>query len=150
MYFHGHLSIGFYYHVDPKIRLVRIAFEKILSGTSILSRSFVEFNNGSGNVVYSNDFQISAGFSVRMLQNGCVKGELRFDGGLHIHDDNYYSRLLECLNQRISFRLNGSTSQGMGIAIEECSTVGYSEIHSEASEPRHQIECNFKAKKGKY
>lgn len=117
-----------------------------MSETGILSRSFMKYD-GSGNVIYANSFQIGAHFSVRMLQNGSIKGELRFHGGMHFQEDNY-PRLLECLNGQVSFRLDGSTSsQGIEIAIEECSSMGHSEKHSEATQPRHQIECSFKAQK---
>jgi hypothetical protein len=117
-----------------------------VSETGTLSRSFMEYD-GSGNVIYANSFQIGANFSVRMLQNGSIKGELRFHGGVHFQEDNY-PRLLECLNGQVSFRLDGSTSsQGIEIAIEECSSMGHSEKHSEAAQPQHQIECNFKVHK---
>jgi hypothetical protein len=117
-----------------------------VSETGILSRSFMEYD-GSGNVIYANSFHIGAHFSVRMLQNGSIKGELRFHNGVHFQGDNYL-RLLECPSGQVSFRVDGSTSsQGIEIAIEECSSMGHSEKHSEATQPRHQIECSFKAQK---
>jgi hypothetical protein len=117
-----------------------------VSETGILSRSFIEYD-GSCNVIYANRFQTGAHFSVRMLQNGSIKGELRFHRGVHFQQDNY-PQLLECLKGQVSFRLDGSTSsQDIEIAIEECSYMGHSESNSEATQPRHQIECNFKAQK---
>jgi hypothetical protein len=65
-----------------------------MSETEILSRSFKEYD-GAGNVIYANSFQIGAHFSVRMLQNGSIKGELRFHCGVHFQGANY-PRLLEC------------------------------------------------------
>jgi hypothetical protein len=56
-----------------------------VSETGIPSRSFMEYD-GSGNVIYANSFHIGAHFSVRMLQNGSIKGELRFHSGVHFQE----------------------------------------------------------------
>jgi hypothetical protein len=115
-----------------------------VSETGILSGNFIEYN-GSGNVMYSNGFQISGNFSVQMLKNGDIKGELRFDAGLHFHEHNY-PQLLECVNLRLSFRLDGISSQNSEIVIDKCSYNGHSERHSRRTEPRHEIVCNFNAR----
>lgn len=51
--------------------------ENTVSENGIFSRKLYEYS-GFGRVVYTNSFEVDADFSVQMLQNGNITGELNF------------------------------------------------------------------------
>ena len=108
-----------------------------MSEIEIISKKLFEYS-GSGRVLYVNGSEFDVDFSLQMLQNGKINGEIYF----HFQESNY-SRLLECLKNIVAFSLKGKTQEDTEIAIEEGTSSGY----SEKTKPEHQIECKFIAQK---
>jgi hypothetical protein len=108
-----------------------------MSEIEIISKKLFEYS-GSGRVLYVNGSEFDVDFSLQMLQNGKINGEIYF----HFQENNY-SCLLECLKNVVAFSLKGKTREDTEIAIEEGTSSGY----SEKTRPEHQIECKFIAQK---
>lgn len=108
-----------------------------MSEIEIISKKLFEYS-GSGRVLYVNGSEFDVNFSLQMLQNGKINGELYF----HFQENNY-SRLLECLKNIVAFSLKGKTREDTEIEIDEGTSSGY----SEKTKPEHQIECKFIAQK---
>jgi hypothetical protein len=108
-----------------------------MSEIEIISKKLFEYS-GSGKLFYVNGSEFVVNFSLRMLQNGKINGELRFH-----FQENKYPRLLECLRNNVAFSLKGKTREDTEIEIGEGTPGRYFEKIK--SEP--QIECKFKAQK---
>jgi low temperature requirement protein LtrA len=106
-----------------------------MSEIEIISKKLFEYS-GSGRVLYVNGSEFDVNFSLQMLQNGKINGELYF----HFQENNY-PRLLECLKNIValySLWLFGHfllvvaiTSVGVGLGYITSSEHGLALTYSE-------------------
>jgi|SRR5215204_7569127 len=100
-----------------------------MSEIEIISKTLFEYS-GSGKVLYVNGSEFVVNFSLQMLQNGKINGDLHF-----CFQENDYPRLLECLKNSVAFSLKGKTREDTEIEIEEGTSSGY----FEKIKPEYQI-----------